>query len=52
MRKVLLGLVCLVVNWVVGVWVHPRERVLAQLLWLGAAVVQLVLLVGVLRLLA
>lgn len=52
LRLPLLGLVCLVVNWVVGVWVHPRERVLAQLLWLGAAVVQLVLLVGVLRLLA
>jgi hypothetical protein len=30
--------------------VHPRERVLARLLWLGAIVVQVVLLIGVLRL--
>ena len=48
----LLGCVCLLVNWIAGTWLHPRERVLARLLWLGGAVVQLVLLVGVVRLLA
>jgi len=46
----LLGLLCLVVNWALGVVVHPRERVLGRLLWLGAITVQVVLLVGVLRL--
>jgi hypothetical protein len=46
----LLGLLCVVVNWGLGVWVHPRERVLGRLLWLGAIVVQIVLLIGVLRL--
>lgn len=50
LRLPLLGLVCLVVNWGLGVVVHPRERVLARLLWLGAIVVQVVLLIGVLRL--
>jgi hypothetical protein len=48
-RLPLLGLACLLVNAALGVWLHPRERLLARLLWLGAAVVQLVLLVGVLR---
>jgi hypothetical protein len=51
-RLTFLGLICLVVNWTLGVWLHPRERLLARLLWLGAAVVQLVLLIGVLRLVA
>jgi hypothetical protein len=51
-RLTFLGLMCLVVNWALGIWLHPRERLLARLLWLGAAVVQLVLLVGVLRLVA
>jgi hypothetical protein len=51
-RLTFLGLICLVVNWALGVWLHPRERLLARLLWLGAAVVQLVLLIGVLRLVA
>ena len=32
--------------------VHPRERLLARLLWLGGVVVQVVLLMGVLRLVA
>ncbi len=52
LRLPLLGLACLLVNWIVGVLVHPRERVLARLLWLGAAAVQAVLLLGVLRLVA
>jgi len=49
LRLTLFGLVCLMVNWVLGILVHPRERLLARLLWLGAAVVQFVLLLGVLR---
>jgi hypothetical protein len=49
-RLPLLGLICLALNWGLGVVVHPRERVLGRLLWLGAIVVQVVLLVGVLRL--
>jgi hypothetical protein len=52
LRLTLLGLVCLVLNWVLGVLVHPRERLLARLLWIGAAVVQVVLLLGVLRIVA
>jgi hypothetical protein len=52
LRLPLLGLTCLVVNWALGIWLHPRERLLARLLWLGGAVVQLVLLMGVLRLVA
>jgi hypothetical protein len=46
----LLGLLCLAVNWSLGIVVHQRERVLGRLLWLGAITVQVVLLVGVLRL--
>ena len=52
LRLPLLGLVCLAVNWVIGVLIHHRERLLARLLWLGGAVVQFVLLLGVLRLVA
>lgn len=52
LRLPLLGFLCLLVNWVLGVLVHPREPVLARLLWLGAVIVQVVLFVGVLRLLA
>jgi Bacterial PH domain len=50
LRLTLYGLAVLIVNWVIGVLVHPRERLLARLLWFGAAVVQAVLLLGVLRL--
>jgi Bacterial PH domain/Protein of unknown function (DUF1648) len=50
LRLPLLGLVCLVVNWGVGVVVHARERILGRLLWLGGIVVQLVLLIAVVRL--
>jgi len=52
LRLPLLGLLCLVVNWVLGLWLHPRERLLARVLWIGGAVVQLVLVLGVLRLVA
>jgi hypothetical protein len=51
-RLPFLGLVCLVVDWALGIWVHPRERLLARLLWLGGAAVQVVLLIGVARLVA
>jgi Bacterial PH domain/Protein of unknown function (DUF1648) len=52
LRLPLFGFVCLAVNWLVGVAVHQREWLLARLLWLGGVVVQLVLFVGVLRLVA
>jgi uncharacterized protein DUF1648/PH (Pleckstrin Homology) domain-containing protein len=48
----LLGLFCLVVNWALGIVVHPRARVLARLLWLAAIPVQLVLLIGLIRIVA
>jgi hypothetical protein len=44
LRLPFLGFVCLVLNWVLGVRVHPREKVLARLLWLGGTVVQVVVL--------
>ena len=50
LRLPLLGLVVLALNWGLGIVVHPRERALGRLLWLGAAVVQLVLLIAVVRL--
>ena len=52
LRLPLLGLACLVVNWLLGIWLHPRERLLARLFWLGGAIVQVILLMGVLRLVA
>jgi len=48
-RLPLLGLLCLGANWVLGVLVHAREQVLARLLWLVAVIMQLVLLIGVVR---
>jgi hypothetical protein len=52
LRLPLFGLFCLVLDWGLGVLIHPRERLLARLLWLGGAVVQVVLLIGVLRIVA
>jgi hypothetical protein len=52
LRLPFLGLVVLVLNVGLGVVAHPREPLLARLLWVSAAAVQLVLLVGVLRLVA
>jgi Bacterial PH domain/Domain of unknown function (DUF1648) len=49
LRLPLIGLIVLVLNWAIGVAVHPRERVLARLLWLVGIVVDLVLLIGVVR---
>jgi hypothetical protein len=51
LRLPLIGLVCLLINWVLGVVVHPRERWLARLLWLGGAIVQFVVFVGILDIL-
>jgi hypothetical protein len=50
LRLALFGLFVLALNGVLGVALHPRYRLLARLLWVGGAVVPLVLLVGVLRL--
>lgn len=47
----LIGLIGLVVNSLLGIWVHPRERLLARLLWVGAASMQAVLVVAIVRLL-
>jgi Bacterial PH domain len=52
LRLLFLGLICLVVNWTLGIWLHPRERLLARLFWLGGVIIQIVLLIGVLRLVA
>jgi hypothetical protein len=45
----LLAFVCVALNGALGVLVHPRERVLARLLWLVALVVEGVLLIGLVR---
>ena len=47
----LIGFVALVGNALMGVWFHAREPLLARLLWVGAAVLQAVLLVAIVRLL-
>lgn len=52
LRLPLLGLICLVLNGGLGIAVHARERVLARLMWLVAIAVQLVLLIGVVRIVA
>lgn len=44
------GLLVLLANLASGVWLHPREQVLARLLWVGAALVQANLLIAVVRL--
>jgi hypothetical protein len=49
LRLPLLGLLVLAANWALGIAVHPRERVLARLFWLVAVVVEVVLLIGVVR---
>lgn len=44
------GLIVVLVNLAGGILLHPRERVLARLLWIGATLVQAGLLIAVLRL--
>jgi hypothetical protein len=51
LRLPLLGLLGLFVDVAVGVWLHPRDRLLARLFWLCGAVLQAVLFVAVVRLL-
>ena len=49
LRLPLFGWICLVLNWLLSALVHSRERLLARLFWVGGVVVQVVLLIGVLR---
>ena len=51
LRLPLVGFLSLVVNAAAGAWLHARERLLARVLWVGAATVQAVLVVAVIRLL-
>jgi Bacterial PH domain len=50
LRLPLGGLIVLVANLALGVWAHPRDRVVARMLWVGAALVQAILLIAVARL--
>jgi Bacterial PH domain len=47
----LIGLLGLVANGVAGVWCHVYERLVARVVWVGAVVLQAVLLVALVRLL-
>lgn len=51
LRLPFLGLLALMLDAALGVWVHPRDQLLARVLWLGGVVLQAVLLVAVVRLL-
>jgi hypothetical protein len=51
LRLPVLGLLLLVVDVALGVWAHPRDRLLGRLLWVGGAVLQAALLVACVRLL-
>jgi hypothetical protein len=50
-RLPVLGFLLLLLNAGLGVWLHSRERLLARLLWLAAAVLQGLVLVAIARLL-
>jgi Bacterial PH domain len=50
LRLPLGGLVVLLANIALGVWAHPRQRVAARLVWVGAALVQAILLIAAVRL--
>ena len=52
LRLPFFGIVLVLIDWAAGIWLHARDRLLARLLWLGGALVQIVLLVGILRLVA
>lgn len=52
LRLPFFGLLLLLVDAGLGAWLHVRDRLLARLLWLGGALVQLVVLVGIVRLVA
>lgn len=51
LRLPLMGLLILFGNLALGTWNHPREPLLARLMWATATVLQGMLLVGVVRLL-
>jgi hypothetical protein len=51
LRLPLIGFLLILFNTALGVRMHPRERLLARLVWLAGSVVQGVLLVAVIRLL-
>jgi hypothetical protein len=51
LRLPLIGLLVLVANTALGIWLHPRERLLARLLCVAAAVVEGLTLVALVRLL-
>lgn len=51
LRLPLFGLLLLLLDAGLGVWLHPRDRLLARVLWVGAAVLQAALIVAVVRLL-
>lgn len=44
------GVVVLLLNFALGIWLNPREPLLARMLWVGAALVQAILLIAVVRL--
>jgi hypothetical protein len=50
LRLPLGGLIVLVLNLALGIWAHPRERVVARMLWAGSGLVQAILLIAVVRL--
>jgi hypothetical protein len=52
LRLPLIGLLILLGDGALGIWLHARERLVARLLWLGGAVLEGVLLVALIRLLA
>jgi hypothetical protein len=50
LRLPLGGLIVLVANVALGVWAHPRDRTVARMLWVGAALVEAILLIAMVRL--
>jgi hypothetical protein len=52
LRLPLIGLLVLLVDSALGIWLHARDRLVARLLWLGGAVLEGVVLVAIVRLLA
>jgi len=51
LRLPLIGLLALLANAALGAWLHPRERLLARMLWVAAALLEGLTLVAVVRLL-
>jgi hypothetical protein len=51
LRLPLVGAALALLNAALGVWLHPRERLLARLLWAGGAAVMAIVMVAVVRLL-